>query len=197
MAFELSRIVGGAVSRVTRGGPTAALANPIIAAMVVTVIVFVIFFSVLRDHAQLSEAPWRARIQCGVYVFIGASLVLALSYYGIGRKYKSRSEMSEREGVISQIHNAPQFPTQSSMYVPVIPGSVYGAAQPHHAAPPQYAAPQPQQYAAAPQQYAAQQYAAAPQYAAPPQPQQQPQYAGAAGPGDAAMQMAPMRLPLM
>jgi hypothetical protein len=132
MALELSRILGGAVGRITSGGPARAASNPIMAALIITALSFLVFFTLLRDLVELRECSWRLRVRLGFYMFISTSLILALSYYGTSRKLKSSHDQYAREGVIHQVTNARALPTQVGSHIPVTTHSIFGTVPVSH-----------------------------------------------------------------
>lgn len=215
MPLELGRVGGAAAARATGGAAGALLSNPVGAALVVTALALAIVFAMLRDHSDIAACPWRPRLRCALYLFMGVSLVMALHYYGLGRQLRERYQTTSRNTIVGQIHSsqrlgAGEVAAMQSAYVPVGLQSMYSSPP---GAPPAPRAPAPGPWAppGAAGGPAWQGGAVAYQGGAPAPAWQQgpPAWAPGAAPGEpgapagaqgqpgAPLGMAPLRLPLM
>ena len=128
MPFELFDVAGRAADRVTGKGPLQIVNNPILAAMIVTVLAMVIIFACLgngRDGADLRDVGWRTRVRCGLYLFFGTGVLLALHYYALDKRLGREKVRTHARTVFDQINTNQRLPEGLSNQARIQPASLF------------------------------------------------------------------------
>lgn len=125
MGFQLGQFAGGAAEKVSSSGPLRSIANPAIATLIVTVLAMIVIFAVFKEESpELSKSSWRIKVRCGIYLFIGVGLVLALHYYGLNRRLEEQYRGDSRNSIVGQIHGAQKIGGDSGLSANRIPISI-------------------------------------------------------------------------
>ena len=110
--LELGQVVNGAAEWVCSNGLVyKALRNPVVVALLITVLAMAVVFAICRPGAA-SRRDWQTSLRCGFYLFLGVSALVARTVngsilfvlarcYGLCRRRSLRDEALLRHRVTS------------------------------------------------------------------------------------------------
>lgn len=104
MIIQTGKVAGGVADAVTKSGPLKILDNPLVTALIITVIAMMIFFSLLGKDGRLKEVGWKTRLRVGVYIFIAVGLVTAVHYYALNRELSEFYKGGASDQLMDDIH---------------------------------------------------------------------------------------------
>lgn len=110
MSFKLSDIANNAVNskHVVR-----IFGNPLIVAMIIVIIVFLVMYFVMRDQIEIVDESTRSLIYfiftTGVYTFIGCVCVLFLHHKVVQTSLEKKYGVGEEEDVVNEAINRRQL----------------------------------------------------------------------------------------
>jgi len=100
-------------------GPIGALRNPLLAALVVTGLMLLVFSSVLNV-----KGTWRQYVKASLYAYLAAAVVLGLHYFTLQRGFTGGAQRAERVQTFDEIYGgASSGVAPPSYHVPVRPHS--------------------------------------------------------------------------
>lgn len=142
MPFRLSEITANTAGNAANG-PAKVLANPLVAALVVTVLVLVIFLECMKAFGY-ERPPAKFKLRAGFYSMLAASLVLAMHYYLVDRTVRSSLSLDKYNDTADRIFSLDSFTGGSdvrpSYHVPIQPSSIFSADMERAGPPPPHAA---------------------------------------------------------
>jgi hypothetical protein len=135
MVLHAGHMANRFAGKVTQSGPLRLLDNPIITALLITVLAMAIFFSILSEDGCLAETGWHARIRVAVYVFAATAAVLSLHYYAQKRTLSSHYKQDASDELMSHLdrsHERSVLGSRNPDHVPVFPGASDQPSTPDH-----------------------------------------------------------------
>ncbi len=129
MVLHAGDMAGRLADRATRSGMLSLIGNPIIAALVLTVIALVVFFTLLGEEECLSELGWNTRFRVAIYFCTGAFFILGLHYYALDRSFRNQYSNEATETLVANLGNSQKMASMGaydSSRVPVVPGTRSG-----------------------------------------------------------------------
>lgn len=104
MPIELGSSLNGAADWVC-GSPVVygALKNPIVTALIITVIALIVVFVVFRR--ELDGVGWRRGLKAGLWVMFAVSALVFVHYYALGRATRRSSQQQVMSDVADELHD--------------------------------------------------------------------------------------------
>jgi len=125
MPFRLTDAASGA-AEAARRGPARALGNPLVAALVVTVIALVVFLECLKGE-DYPKPDMRTKARAGLYAFLATTAVLATHYYMIDRTLRDKLGAERGSSAVDRVLGGRDgaYGVVPSHHVRVEPGSIF------------------------------------------------------------------------
>lgn len=147
MVLNAGHMANRLAGKATQVGPLRLLDNPIVTALLLTVLAMVIFFTLLQDDGCLADTGWACRLRVAIYVFVMTSVVLGLHYYAQKRTLGAHYKQSASDDFMSHLSRSQELSERGAHnpdHVPVFPG-VGAHAEPEagHASPAKEGAAEP------------------------------------------------------
>lgn len=124
MVLHTSHMATGMANRLT-SGPLRILGNPLVAALVITVLAMIILFYFLGDEECLADLDWKGRLKGGIYAYLGVASVVSLHYYALEKKFSGEFKGHAASSIVGQLHTAQGSDFTDPGHVPVRPQSEF------------------------------------------------------------------------
>jgi hypothetical protein len=124
MVLHTGHMATGLANRMT-SGPLRILGNPLVAALIITVLAMIILFYFLGDEECLAGLDWKGRLKGGIYAYLGVASVVGLHYYALEKKFSSEFKGHAASSIVGQLHSAQGSEFTDPGHVPVHPQSEF------------------------------------------------------------------------
>lgn len=118
--LEVGQVINGAAEWVCGGRFIyGILRNPVVTALLVTVLAMVVIFAMHRP-----TCGWQTAVRGGVYLFLGVSALMYVHYYALGRALRSEDAQKGIRDVVAAVHHAGGTVVYGGDTHPVTPGFI-------------------------------------------------------------------------